>query len=356
MPRRIAPVLLAFAAWLPATFVASGALATQEPPKVVMKPAAPEGTPTVAPPAVEATEPVELKRQTYSFVDTFSAATPRLGQYARWTNPVCVTVQGLPPDQAAQIKARVEEVAKGVGVRVQGKGCGPNIEVKFSAQPQGFLDQVAATHEDMLGYWHRRDRDTLKVVSRPIQAWYRTATLGAGGTSGSAFAFVDGGGGAASAVPEGTVGAQATGEIIDDPDERAPTGCGNSRFSSCLKSVFDHVLIMVDTNAVQAAPAGLVADYVAMLAMAQPQSLDGCNALKSVIDIYARGCAGREPPDGLTRADVAFLTALYKIDLEAKKLSQETDISNRMSDMLLKANASDRLATWGRASKTSAAK
>lgn len=355
MSSRIPFALIACAALLPAAFAASGARATQEPPRVVMKPAPPAGTPTVAPLAVEATEPAELKKQTYSFVDTFSAATPRLDQYARWTDPVCVTVQGLSPDQEAKIKARVEEVAKGVGVRVLGKGCQANIEVKFSAQPQGFLDQVAATHEDMLGYWHRRDRDTLKVMNRPIQAWYRTATVGAGGTTGSAFTYIESGG-SATAVPAGTVGEQASGKIIDDPDERAPTGCGNSRFSSCLKSVFDHVLIMVDTNAVASAPAGLVADYVAMLAMAQPQSLDGCNALKSVIDIYARGCAGRDPPDGLTRADVAFLTSLYKIDLEAKKLSQETDISNRMSDMLLKANATDRVATWGKATKTSSAK
>jgi hypothetical protein len=344
--------LLVCAAWLPATFVASGALATQEPPKVVMKPPPPEGTPTVAPVAVEATEPTALKKQTYSFVDTYAAATPRLDQYARWTNPICVTVQGLSSDQEAQIKARVEEVAKGVGVRVEGKGCRANIEIKFSAQPQAFLDQVAATHEDMLGYWHRRDRDTLKIITHPIQAWYRTATVGAGGGTGSTFAYIESAG-VGTAVPAGTMGSQASGEIIDDPDERAPTGCGNSRFSACLKSVFDHVLIMVDTNAVQNAPAGLVGDYVAMLAMAQPQSLDGCNALKSVIDIYARGCAGREAPDGLTRADVAFLTSLYKTDLEAKHLSQQTDIAGRMAGMLLKANASDRLATWGRAQNAS---
>jgi hypothetical protein len=333
-PRWIRP-LVTCAAWLPVT----SALAIQEPAKVQTRPAPLAGAPAVPPTAVEAMAPGELKKQTYSFVDTFASATPRLGQYARWSNPVCVTVQGLPADQGAKIKARVEEVAKGVGLRVAASGCAPNIEIKFSGQPQAFLDQVAATHEDMLGYWHRRDRDSLKAISRPIQAWYRTATIGAGGTTGSQFTYIEGGGGAAPVVPKGTVGNQATGEIIDDPDERAPTGCGNSRFSACLRSVFDHVLIMVDTNAVQTAPAGLVGDYVAMLAMTQPQSLDGCNALKSVIDIYARGCAGREPPDGLTRADVVFLTALYKTDPEAKKLSQQTDIANRMSDMLLKADA-----------------
>lgn len=341
-------LLLACAAWLPATV----ALATGEPPKVVMKPAPAAGAPTAAPVVVEATTPAELRRQTYAFVDTFGTATQKLDQYARWNSPVCVTVQGLPDNQASQVKARVEEVARGVGVRVAGRGCGPNIEIKFSNQPQPFLDQVAATHEDMLGYWHRRDRDSLKAMTRPIQAWYRTATVGAGGTAGATFAFIDQGG-VPTGAGAGTAGTQATGEVIDDPDDRAPTGCGDSRFRSCLRSVLNHVLIMVDTNAVQGADTGLVADYVAMLAMAQLRSLDGCNGLKSVIDIYASGCAGRPPSDGLTRADVAYLTSLYKADPEARRAAQQTDIASRMADMLLKANASDKLAKGGGAVKVS---
>ncbi|MGZ3274898.1 MAG: hypothetical protein ACXWKY_12655 [Caulobacteraceae bacterium] len=332
--------LLTCAAWLPAT----AALAIGEPPKVVLKPAPPEGAPAVAPPAVEATTPAELRKQTYSFVDTFAAGTPKLDQIARWDSPLCVTVQGLPSDEGAKIKARVEDVAKALGLHLAGRTCGPNLEIKFSAQPQGFLDQVAATHEDMLGYWHRRDRDNLKAVTRPIQAWYRTATIGAGGTTGMAFGNIDTGNGASpTAVSPGVAGAQASGEIIDDPDTRAPTGCGNSRFSACLRSTFNHVLVMVDTNAVNGVPAGLVGDYIVVLALSQPRSLDGCNALKSVIDVFASGCAGRAPPDGLTRADVAYLTSLYKADPEAKRASQQTDIAGRMADMLLKANATDRL-------------
>ncbi len=348
MTRRWIGPVLACAAWLPATI----ALATGEPPKVQLKAAPPEGPTQVAPPAVEATTPAELKKQTYDFVETFAAATPKLDQLARWSNPLCVTVQGLPADQSDKIKARVEEVAKALGLHIDARGCGPNIEIKFSAQPQGFLDQVAATHEDMLGYWHRRDHVALKTMSRPIQAWYRTATLGAGGGTGSTFATIETGGGS-TAVRAGVAGQQATGEIIDDPDERAPTGCGDSRFSACLRSVLNHVLVMVDTGAVQGASAGLLADYVTMLALEQPRSLDGCNGLKSVIDIYASGCRGRQAPDGLTRADVAYLTSLYKADPEAKKMSQQTDIANRMADMLIKANKMDRLAAQGEGRKAS---
>ena len=56
-----------------------------------------------------------------------------------------------------------------------------------------------------------------------------------------------------------------------------------------------------------------------------------------MIDVFATGCAGRTPPDGLTRGDVAYLTSLYKADPESRRASQQTDIASRMADMLLKA-------------------
>ena len=348
-PRWIRPLLIC-AAWLPATV----ALATGEPPKVQLKPPAPapaEAPTPVAPLAVEASTPAVLRTQTYRYVETFAATTEKLDQLARWTAPVCVTVQGLPADAAAQVKARVEEVAKALGLRTLERGCNPNIELMFADRPQPFLDRVAATREDLLGYWHRRDRDTLKTMTRPIQAWYVTSTVGSGQDAGSAFAYVDAGATGVQA-PSG-IGRQAKGEIIDDPDERSPTGCGDSRFKACLKGVFNHVLVVVDKGAVQGASAGLLADYVTMLALAQPKSLDGCNGLTSVIDLYASACRGREAPNGLTRTDVAYLTSLYKADLEARKAAQMTDVAGRMADMLLKANKMDRLAAQGEGRKTS---
>jgi hypothetical protein len=316
---------------------------------VQFKPPPPEGTPAVAPAAFEATEPGELKRQTYEFVRNLAATTPKLDQVARWNDPVCVTVQGLSSDQTVQVKARVEEVAKALNLKVQGRGCNPNVELMFADQPQPFLDRVANTREDLLGYWHLRDREALKTMSRPVQAWYVTATVGgASSGTGMAFAYVD-----RTETSNDTRDSQINGEIIDDPSARTPPGCGESRLTSCLKSVFNHVLVVVDKGAVQGADAGLLADYVSMLAMAQPQSLDGCTSLKSVLDLYSRGCTGREPPAGLTRADVAYLTSLYKINLEARKASQQAEIGDRMATMLLTANAVDRSALQGGRTKVS---
>ena len=39
--------------------------------------------------------------------------------------------------------------------------------------------------------------------------------------------------------------------------------------------------------------------------------------LPSVVDLFSKGCPGDSGMDGLTRADVAYLTALYRMDLQA---------------------------------------
>jgi hypothetical protein len=338
------------------SLIATAALATGEPPKVVMR-AAPAEPTVVAPVVVEATKPEELKRQTYGFVQTFAATTVKLDQVARWTHPVCVSVQGLPLDADAEVKARVEEVATALKVGALGAGCKPNIQVFFTDQPQAFMDRVADQHELLLGYWHHTDRAKLKTVTRPIEARYVTGTGGAGGnTIGMTFEVIEQWGvpnsagvpTAGTAVPVGAAGRQPHGFQYDDEDNfRGVTGCGdNAKFTACLASEFAHVLVVVDTTKAQDFSPGLIADYVVMVSLAQPKSLDGCNVLPSVIDLFSKGCPnfGME---GLTRADVAYLTALYKTNLEGRKMVQQTDIAEKMADMLLKANASDRLATFG---------
>ena len=53
---------------------------------------------------------------------------------------------------------------------------------------------------------------------------------------------------------------------------------------------------------------GAVGDYIAMLALTQLSSLDTCQALPSIVNLLAPGCA--QKPDGLTENDVAYLRGL----------------------------------------------
>jgi hypothetical protein len=126
-------------------------------------------------------------------------------------------------------------------------------------------------------------------------------------------------------------------ETIDDPSNISPAGCADTRFTSCLQSVFSNVLVFVDEDRIKGQDLGAMTDYLAMLTLSQPRSLDGCAAFPSVIDLLAPDCPSHAQPTGLTPADVAYLKALYGANLEARRMSEESDIAARMIKNLIKA-------------------
>jgi hypothetical protein len=320
MPSRFAPFLIA------SVLSSAACAALAQPAAPAAKPAA---STTVAPVTVEAAaKPKVIEKQSQSFVLGY-AATPNaeIDQIGRWHDPVCVQVVGLVDAQAAAIKARIEDVAKAVGLPAARPSCTANVEIVFSDKPQLVMDEVAQKREYLLGYYHRHEHDRLKKVTRPIQAWYVTATRGEGGS-------------VAGILFGGVSGVQVKTDVIDDPENPPPNSCGdNPHFTACLKSEFRNVFIVADSKTLEGKGASLLSDYLVMLALSQPKSLDGCAALSSVIDLFApSACPGRETPDGLTPADAAYLTALYMSDPEGKKNMEQTDISIRMANILINAS------------------
>lgn len=103
---------------------------------------------------------------------------------------------------------------------------------------------------------------------------------------------------------------------------------------------FTDMVIVADSKALDGKSLGQVADYMTMLTLSPPKSLDHCASFRSVMDLYAKvDCPGRDALDGLTPADAAFLTALYKEDLEIEMNFERGDIARRMAAMLIKAGA-----------------
>jgi len=327
MPNRLAAALIACLS------CSSAAAALAQPASQGAEGAA---TPvTVAPVTVKAAAaPKAVEKQSRAFVQSHAAAAhnPLVGQIGRWYDPVCVQVVGLPqPDEAARIKARIESVAQAVGLPAARPGCTANVEIVFTPYPQLTMDMVAKRHEYVLGYFHAHNVARLKAITHPIQAWYVTATRGeATGSVSLAFSMF-------------SQYTQPQTEVIDDPDNRPPNGCADSRLStSCLQSLMRNVFIVADSKALEGRALGLVADDMAMLALSEPASPDVCGGLPSVMDAFANpACPGREAPDGLTPADAAYLTALYAADLRAKRPGEQTDIAGRMARMLNKASAGE---------------
>jgi hypothetical protein len=356
------PTVLAFGALLMATAAhaqsaPAGAPVITPMPSIVSQPKVfvPTTAPAPAPPSVVSPVTVqagpgsaEAQKKAREFVQTYAAASPATDQIARWHAPICISVAGLSDEQAARVAARIQEVGEGVGMHALPPGCKANIEVVFTDQPQAFMDKVANTREEILGYYHRHDRDKLKAVTRPVQAWYVTQTA-SGSTSRSGLAFVglstsvgaaNGLGGGPDGAFVSTAGAltssSASNNVVDDPDNHGPVGCSEApQFTHCLTSELNNVLIVVDTTKLKKGQTlGPVTDYLSMLALAQMRSLDGCTSLASVIDLMGQACAGRQAPDGLTPADAAYLTSLYTSNLEANKPLEQDEIAQRMSGML----------------------
>jgi beta-lactamase regulating signal transducer with metallopeptidase domain len=266
---------------------------------------------TVAPAqsAAVAAEPADVKTQTLSFVKAY-AATGSGSVIARWRNPICVRVVGLARDQTAAVRARVEQVARAVGIPAQAAGCQrADIEIGFSADPQRMLDGVFERKGVLLGDRTSDTRDA-RTVTRPIQAWYQTngANVAANDTGGLK-ALVS-----LQYNPQNEAGYREWAAGQGQPTTQAPAYNNPGSIPSAPRASarqFLNVMVIVDVR--QAGDKGLVpiTDYVAMLALAQPRSTDRCNVLPSVTDLFAGDCPGRAAPGELTPADAAYLTALY---------------------------------------------
>ncbi|HEY2051393.1 MAG TPA: hypothetical protein VGH03_18800 [Caulobacteraceae bacterium] len=257
----------------------------------------------------------ELQKAADGFVQARTVAT-RIGRLARWRVPICPVVDGLPPDMNAAIAGRVRQIATAAGVPVAPPGCSPNnVEIEFTAHPQA-LFSMAQKHNWILSGFHYASQDRqIAEVTRPIQAWYVTATRSTAiGTAEAATAIGGGMNGATFQVTAGhdqVNGGPVGVAVIDDPLGRTPGEEPGSRLNDSLSSEFANVLVIIDQTKVAGASTQAIADYVAVMALTQVADLDDCNALPSVLDLMARGCSPARSPEMLTASDLSYLQALY---------------------------------------------
>jgi hypothetical protein len=270
------------------------------------------------------------------FVQTYASAAGGRQAIARWIHPICVSVVGLPDEQAATVKARIEAVAKSVGVKIQPRqpaACADSgIEVVFTNDAQGVLDDAFRTRSSLMGD-ATSGTQSVRTVSLPIQAWYQTnGTDIAANDTGDLKALADyhrddaglkmliqwypGPGqptpssniGVGQGSYQGGVGGGYAGVYAGGGGWQGPPSTAMDKSRQ-----FFNVFVIVDAKRIPTAKLGPVEDYVAMLALSQPKSLGQCQALPSIVDLFA-DCPGRPAPEGLTPPDVAYLHALYGAD------------------------------------------
>jgi hypothetical protein len=238
---------------------------------------------------------------------------------------------------------RVKELAGQIGVRVSSNAvCKPNIVIAFTSTPQPLLDSIRKDHKEWLGYHASSEElNRLGTITRPIQAWYSTATVDQRGHSQIDSARTDGNGGrgllvvgSCAILGGGTPILTRNGPMTNPAQECTvivPNAIGTdvnaSRLTDGLRSTFDRVTIIANPPAVGAGmPA--IDDYIAVLALSQVGSLDTCQALPSITSLLAKGCA--QTVAEITAHDLGYLKAVYAADPSKLPEMQKHEIAYRM--------------------------
>lgn len=266
--------------------------------------------------------------QIQTFVEQVSAVPPSVDQLARWDEDICLAVAGLPAQQGQSIVDRVSYRAQAVGLSAGRDGCRPNVFVFFASEADAFTHQLVEQRRSLFAYYHEENVATLGQeaftsfveTSRPVRWWHVNQTLGFDGHR---------------------LGSdQAQSQAGPPPEDFAPTPDGFSnaqavrrqgtRLRAAERQDFNRVVVIVDGQRASGYPLDAIADYIAMVSLAQIDPAASTLEYPTILNLFA------DDPDAvsfeMTNWDMAYLDGLYRSTRNAASVSQQVrDISRRMA-------------------------
>lgn len=284
---------------------------------------------------VIATKPSEAAIK--SFIKARSTQTRVVGQIAKWRRPICPIAVGLGATYANYVTQRIRDVAKSVGAPVEStSSCKPNVEVVFTTVPQAFMDKLRKTGPGFLGYYDTTSQaDELARVTHPIQGWYTTESVdydgaanvdtGRCGTGVSLQVLEAAGGGGDNSGATVVV-------TMSMPCATAMHSAG-SRLGNGFSSGFHNILIVAEPAKILNYEVGSLADYIVMMALSQPSSLDACQELPSISNMLTKDCLS--VPSRITDGDLAYLRGLYAVPDGYSAPRQRESLSYEMAKTLI---------------------
>jgi hypothetical protein len=240
-----------------------------------------------------------------------------LNKIARWKTGICPLTIGLPDKLGTFVNQRIIRAAMLTGAPLDShEPCRPNLLVLATDQPQALLDFVSKKRPDLLGFHYRGQRQHIATMRRPVQAWFSTATE-------DFYGFIS------ADLPSWDLGYGVMSSGYDALGFWSPHVSG-SRTGNGLKSELTAGIVIVDKTRIAGQQIGALADYIAMLALAQAQSYDTCQPVPTINNLLVPGCDQALKPNGLTDIDATYLRGLYKMDAGRNYLGERASIAYEM--------------------------
>jgi hypothetical protein len=286
----------------------------------------------VRPPAASNQEEVR------SYVQALTSPTRTRSPMPRWYGPLCVGVVGMQAAQAQVFNDRIGEVAEAVRLQVQGSGCRPNVLIHFArdadAVARGIADQTnLVSANNSTG--NSQGEDALRdfVQTQDAVRWWHVSRTATDGVTFGRDSQQNG-------EQERTRVQEFTGEAGSSTQAQEQEEQTGEQFSSGTRvrdvsrlrggvmEMMDYVIIVIDANRTSHTTVGALADYVAMVTLAQINPQAETAGAPTILNLF-EGAA--ETQTALTSWDLAYLRGLYaSSDTPRNTRQQEGQIVRRM--------------------------
>ena len=214
---------------------------------------------------------------------------------ARWNVPICPRVIGLHDVYGRIVEDRLRGLAKRVGVEAADAPCRANIFISFVTDGKATARRVASRNPTLLNDVPQHARSELMDGNAPVRWWYAT-TLGTSDGVSVAPQI--------SAAETLGSGSEPSGVLLSVPGIRTfRSGVVQTQVIRSLQSA----TVIVDISRAHGLPLDSVADYAAMVALAELEP--GTPPPNSLLGLFASGGTQAK----LTSFDISFLQGLYDI-------------------------------------------
>jgi len=257
-----------------------------------------------------------LQEMVRDFVGEVAVAPGSEQQLARWDGRICPLVAGLPARQMQYVADRIAQRAHQVDIETEGPGCRANILIFVTPDASRLATGIVDEFRTLVGYYSTTGESTLgrgeleafSTSGAPVRWWHVNQTVSGDGQELS-----------------GDLGGT---QVIRN-------GAPPSRLRRATRQDFLRVLIIVDARQAQGLQFQALADYLAMVSLAQLDADGETTGTPTILNLFADRDSGAAMPAGMTQWDEAYLEGLYTARRTAPRaIWQQRDISRTMVEHL----------------------
>jgi hypothetical protein len=242
-------------------------------------------------------------------------------QLSRWDGRVCPGVVGVGAQAAQALIDRIVMRAFAVGLDGGRPGCRANVLVIVTPDATAFTPDFVDQNKRFFSYYEdsgnalgREALDQFARSSRPIRWWHVTQTVTDSGI-----------------VLGNSVATSNTDGSFDNAQVARVRSA--SRVRAGTREDFKRVIVIVDATAVAGKPFTAVADYVAMVSLAQIRADASRTGLDTILALFDPPAEGQSAAQEWTAWDRAYVEGLYAANPFARSArQQENAIVRRVED------------------------